>query len=63
MKIIKEGIVSIDSRRFVCKECGCVFEAENTKNGKEYEKRFDQYQEEYYVSKCPFCHTKVFSYT
>lgn len=63
MKIIKNGVLPVDTKRFLCKECGCMFEAENTNNKKEYEKRFNQYQEEYYVSKCPCCNRRVISYT
>lgn len=55
MKIIQDG--NLDKLkeivRFTCKRCGCVFEAEKN----EY-KTSTQYNETYYICKCPFCHNQ-----
>ncbi len=52
MKIIKEGNLKKlkKIKRFVCEECGCIFEAE------EYEYKWgSQYNETYYYCTCPCC--------
>ena len=57
MKIIKEG--NLDKlkkiKRFECKECGCIFEAE-----KDEYKWDSQYNETYYYCKCPCCYQTVY---
>ncbi len=52
MKIIKEGDISKlkKTKRFECKKCGCIFEADKT----EY-KISSQYNEFYTYATCPFC--------
>ncbi len=57
MKIIKEGDLNKlkKIKRFECKECGCIFEAEKN----EY-KQGSQYNDIYYYCECPFCHKIVY---
>lgn len=57
MKIIKEGDLNKlkKIKRFECKECGCIFEAEKN----EY-KHGSQYNDTYYYCECPFCHQIVY---
>ena len=52
MKIIKDGNrVKLDKpRRFLCKQCGCLFEAVRSEYSSD-----SQYNETYYFCKCPFC--------
>ena len=58
MKIIKEG--NLDKlkkiKRFECKECGCIFEAE-----KDEYKWDSQYNETYYYCACPCCNQIVYT--
>ena len=56
MKIIKEGDVSktLRIKRFECKECGCIFEADKN----EYETSSD-YRETVYRIECPTCGNRV----
>lgn len=58
MKIIKEGNLNKlkKNKRFECKECGCIFEAEKN----EY-KEGSQYNYSYYYCICPYCHQKVYT--
>jgi len=58
MKIIREGNVKrlLKTKRFTCKECGCVFEA----NKGEYESGV-QYNEEYFYCQCPTCKRTAYS--
>lgn len=58
MKIIKEGDLKKlkKIKRFECKECGCIFEAE-----KDEYKRGSQYNEEYYYCACPYCNQRVYT--
>ena len=53
IKIIKPGKFKNpkDTRRFLCLNCGCVFDADRG----DYE-AFDQYQTPEYVAICPTCH-------
>jgi len=59
MKIIQQGDNNkvTDIKRFVCKECGCVFEADNTEFKAEY--AYGQYLEGYSCD-CPNCGKSVF---
>lgn len=52
MKIIKKGREKDlkKTKRFTCRECGCVFEADKG----EYQSG-QQYNETYFFCKCPFC--------
>ena len=52
MKIIKEGSLNLllGIKRFECRNCGCIFEAEEG----EY-KHGQQYNEDYYYCDCPYC--------
>jgi len=52
MKIIKIGDPSRlkQIKRFTCKQCGCIFEA-----GKEEYNSGMQYNEIYYMCRCPTC--------
>ena len=58
MKIIKEGDLNKLKRikRFECKECGCIFEAE-----KDEYKEGSQYNETYYYCACPCCNQTVYT--
>lgn len=58
MKIIVKGDVNrlLKTKRFSCRECGCVFEASKG----EYETG-TQYNEEYYSCKCPMCKRTAYS--
>ena len=61
MKIIKVGHIDKKTKRFTCKECGCVFEA----NKDEY--RFADQMEALHdgieaVCDCPHCKSKVYRY-
>lgn len=57
MNILRKGDINKINRikRFNCKNCGCLFEA----NKDEY-RVGSQYNEEYYYCKCPFCHEFVY---
>ena len=57
MEIIQKGDTKrlLKIKRFTCKECGCVFEANKT----EY-KYGSQYNEGYYYCNCPCCGNKVY---
>lgn len=52
MKIIKEGDPSKNRypKRFICNQCGCVFEADNS----EYNQAYD-HGETSYLADCPAC--------
>ncbi len=56
MTVLKEGdrnrakMLVLQTRRFECDRCGCVFEANNN----EY-KSAAQYNDIYYFCKCPCC--------
>lgn len=58
MKIIKEGDLKKlkKIKRFECKECGCIFEAE-----KDEYKWGSQYNEAYYYCACPYCNQTVYT--
>ena len=58
MKIIKEGNLDklMRVKRFKCKECGCIFEAE-----KDEYKRGRQYNGTYYYCACPCCNQTVYT--
>ena len=58
MKIIKEGDLKKlkKIKRFECKECGCIFEAE-----KDEYKWGNQYNETYYYCACPCCNQTVYT--
>lgn len=59
MKIISRGKPQeITAHRFVCSECGCVFEVENT----EYKHMFDidKLEDHYLVEGCPECGSNVY---
>lgn len=58
MKIIKQGDLNRlkEIKRFECKVCGCVFEAENTEYRRDYSQRENC---GWYASKCPTCHSWV----
>lgn len=52
MEIIRKGDLRRlkHIKRFYCRDCGCVFDADNT------EYQYDnQYNEEYWYCKCPTC--------
>lgn len=54
MKIIKHGDVGClkQIKRFECKSCGCIFEADNT----EYKHEFSQREMcGWYETRCPTC--------
>lgn len=53
MKIIKKGTIPDQTKRFMCKYCGCVFECDSS----EYEYFFDQKDGDFYKAKCPTCGT------
>lgn len=62
MKIIKEGkskekleVLLNKTKRFECKTCGCVFEADNV----EYQYLYDYIYSEYYA-KCPNCAIRAY---
>lgn len=58
MKIIKPGDINLlkATKRFMCKKCGCIFEADKG------EYRSDsQYNEIYYISTCPTCGSPTYS--
>lgn len=57
MKILKEGIIPVKTRRFRCSNCGCIFECEEG----EYELRFDQRDGYYCTAKCPTCRKKCYT--
>lgn len=52
MRIIRKGSLELPKKikRFHCKECGCIFEAEKS----EYQFGI-QYNETYYYCQCPTC--------
>lgn len=52
MKIIRQGDPDRlhKVKRFVCRECGCIFEAD-----KEEYKTESQYNESYVWCECPYC--------
>lgn len=58
MKIIKQGDINRlkEIKRFECKSCGCIFEAENAEYKREYSQRDDC---GWYAIKCPTCQTWV----
>ena len=58
MKIIKEGDLKKlkKIKRFECKECGCIFEAE-----KDEYKWDSQYNVTYYYCTCPCCNQTVYT--
>ena len=60
MKIIKAGdIRRIDNtRKFTCKRCGCVFEADRS----EYHTQSDFRNGHFYVCMCPTCGRDVLTY-
>lgn len=51
MKIIKEGVIPKTCRRFICNNCGCIFECDEG----EYEVHFCQREGDWCVSNCPTC--------
>lgn len=52
MKIIKDGVIPDETKRFVCSKCGCVFEADKN----EYKENFYCGQIlEGFSCKCPTC--------
>lgn len=57
MKIIQEGSEKQLNKikRFECRNCGCIFEADKT----EY-KSENQYNETSYYCECPFCKRHTF---
>lgn len=58
MKIIKFGDRQKKAiKRFVCDECGCIFEADRA----EYETRFHR-NETYYAVNCPCCNKVVYKW-
>lgn len=52
MKIIRQGDPDRlhKVKRFICRECGCIFEAD-----KEEYKTGSQYNESYVWCECPYC--------
>lgn len=58
MKIIKQGESDLlqKIKRFECRYCKCIFEA----NNKEYID-MSQYNNTYYVAECPCCKKKVYA--
>ena len=62
MKIIKEGIIPSTTKKFICGNCGCVFEAEEN----EYEPITNQMEyleiKASYKCKCPTCGMRAFNY-
>lgn len=57
MKIIKKGNLKACNHpiRFNCKNCGCIFVANNA----EYRHRMAQTNDEYYSCICPCCKREV----
>jgi len=58
MRIIKHGDVNKlkQIKRFECKSCGCIFEADNTEYKHEYSQRETC---DWYSVKCPTCNKYV----
>ena len=58
MRILKAGDVERlkQIKKFECKTCGCVFEADNTEYKYQYSQRID---EGWYEVKCPTCGKRV----
>lgn len=61
MKIIKEGKVPTGTKRFECKECGCIFEADKSEYVFPSSLAF---QRDGIVAecKCPTCNRFAFAY-
>ena len=61
MKIIKDGNIDRETKRFTCKKCGCVFEADKD----EYRlvtSTAHQYDGIEAVCDCPCCDANVYKY-
>lgn len=58
MEIIEPGDPECmkETRRFLCKKCGCEWKADNT----EYKIWADQREGTFYMMKCPCCNTIVY---
>ena len=58
MEIIREGDLrrAKHIKRFYCRECGCVFDADNS----EYRYDTTQYNEDSFYCKCPTCGHKAY---
>ena len=56
-RIIEHGRIDPDIRTFACRHCSCVFEASRD----DYEIKCDR-NELYYISDCPECDHKAYSY-
>lgn len=57
MKVIKQGNYDLkQTKRFHCKNCGCIFEADKS----EY-KDYVQYNQTEYLCECPTCHSNTAS--
>lgn len=57
MKIIKPGVLKRTDKLFICRNCGCEFEADVN----EYKYHSCQYNQCVYVCKCPCCGKDAFS--
>lgn len=59
MKILKKGETTTPVVKFKCRNCGTIFEADNT----EYEKKFDPRDNEFYCAcDCPTCNSLCIEY-
>ena len=62
MKIIKKGIVDSETKRFECKACGCIFEADNTEYCESYSMELVLGCSPAYKCVCPTCKKLVYTY-
>lgn len=52
IRIIKQGKLNQDVKKFTCKHCKAEFEADS----ESYDTIFTPYNDLYYVIECPCCH-------
>ena len=51
IRIIKQGELNKDIKKFICKYCNAEFEADS----ESYDVSFTSYNDAYYVTNCPRC--------
>lgn len=56
IRIIKQGELNKDIKKFVCKHCKAEFEADS----ESYDVGFTSYNDAYYVTNCPCCKRPCF---
>ena len=56
IRIIKQGELNKDIKKFTCKYCKAEFEADS----ESYDVAFTPYNDMYYVINCPCCHHILF---